>query len=245
MRGPITWVAVLVAATWIAAPVAAEGSPERGDPSLAVSSGSGVPSAFGHAGAGADLEFHGSVSTIPRSIRRLMRGSSWRPGCPVGFDKLRLVRVTYRGFDREAHSGRLVVHRNWADEILATFRAMYEARFTIRRVRLVDRYGADDRRSMAADNTSAFNCRYRAGVCCIWSEHAYGKAIDINPVENPFVYDGGFAPPAGERYLDRSRDRRGMIHHGDEVWDAFRDIGWPWGGDWEFPDYQHFSWNGR
>jgi hypothetical protein len=174
-----------------------------------------------------------------------MRGSSWRPGCPVGFDKLRLVRVTYWGFDRAAHTGRLVVHRNWGEEMLGVFRTMYGSRFAVLRVRLVDRYGADDRRSMAADNTSAFNCRYRAGVCCEWSQHAYGKAIDVNPVENPFVFEGGFAPAEGERYLDRSLDRRGMIHRGDAAWEAFHEIGWRWGGAWRFPDYQHFSRNGR
>lgn len=239
--GVVVTSAAVLAASWIGAPVVAG---EGGIVPIGLGTSSTSAATPERVAAGAP-PFRGSVSTIPRSIRRLMRGSSWRPGCPVGLDALRIVRVTYRGFDREAHTGRLVVHRNWADEILDTFRTIYEARFTIRRVRLVDRYGADDRRSMAADNTSAFNCRYRAGVCCIWSQHAYGRAIDINPVENPFVYRGGFAPPAGEPYLDRRRDRRGMIHHGDEVWRAFRDIGWRWGGDWEYPDYQHFSRNGR
>ncbi len=174
-----------------------------------------------------------------------MRGRFWRHGCPVGFRDLRLVRLTYLGFDRESHMGELVVHRRWADETVRVFRRMYEVRFRIRRMRLVDHYGAEDRRSMAADNTSAFNCRWRAGVCCRWSQHAYGRAIDINPVENPFVWDGGVSPPAGEAFLDRSNHRKGMIHRQDAVWWAFRAVGWEWGGDWETPDYQHFSANGR
>jgi hypothetical protein len=99
---------------------------------------------------------------------------------------------------------------------------------------------------MRDDNTSAFNCRYRNGVCCTWSMHAYGKAIDINPVENPELWSGGVAPPNGAAYADRSNKRRGMIFHGDVVWKAFRTIGWGWGGDWSWPiDYQHFSTNGK
>ena len=190
-------------------------------------------------------DFTASITRIDRETRELMRGRSWRAGCPVGFRDLRLVRLTYLGFDRESHMGELVVHRRWADEIVRVFRRLYEVRFRIRRMRLVDHYGAEDRRSMAADNTSAFNCRWRAGVCCRWSQHAYGRAIDINPVENPFVWDGGFSPPAGEAFLDRSDHRKGMIYRHDAVWWAFRAVGWEWGGDWNLPDYQHFSANGR
>jgi hypothetical protein len=82
-------------------------------------------------------------------------------------------------------------------------------------------------------------------VCCRWSQHAYGRAIDINPVENPFVWDGGFSPPAGEAFLDRSNRRKGMIYRHDAVWWTFHAVGWDWGGDWDLPDYQHFSANGR
>jgi D-alanyl-D-alanine carboxypeptidase-like protein len=99
---------------------------------------------------------------------------------------------------------------------------------------------------MNADNTSAFNCRYRDGVCCTWSQHAYGKAIDVDPVENPYVGSWGVSPDAGAPFVDRSPLRRGMVAHGDAVWDAFDAIGWQWGGDWKWPiDYQHFSANGR
>ena len=190
--------------------------------------------------------YRASVRPLPGWIRDLMRGSSWRPGCPVGLDTLRVVRVTYLGFDRQAHRGRLVVHRSVAHDVARVFGRLYDARFPIRKIRLVDFYGADDKRSMKDDNTSAFNCRYRNGVCCTWSMHAYGKAIDINPVENPELWSGGVAPPNGAAYADRSNKRRGMIFHGDVVWKAFRTIGWRWGGDWSWPvDYQHFSTNGK
>lgn len=199
---------------------------------------SGVP-------AGAAEPFEGSVSRLDEATRALMLGSSWHAGCPVPLDRLRLVRVTYVGLDAEARHGRLVVHRHWADDLLEVFRRLYGRAFPIRRVRLVDRYGADDRTSMRHDNTSAFNCRTVAGTD-VWSQHAYGRAIDINPVENPYVDGSSVSPRRGRAYVDRSDVRPGMIVKRDVVWRAFRRIGWEWGGAWRSAqDYQHFSSNGR
>jgi hypothetical protein len=189
--------------------------------------------------------YRSGVRPLPSWAKQLMRGSSWHRGCPVGLDMLRLVRVRYWGFDREAHMGNIVVHRRVAQDVTHAFGRLYRARFPIRRMKLVDRYGADDMRSMKADNTSGFNCRYRNGVCCTWSMHAYGKAIDIDPVENPEVWSGGVSPPNGANYIDRSNHRRGMIYHEDAVWSAFHAIGWEWGGAWRWPDYQHLSTNGK
>lgn len=149
--------------------------------------------------------------------------------------------VTYVGFDGDAHRGRLIVHRRWARDVLEVFARLYHHAFAIRRVRLVDRYGADDRASMRADNTSAFNCRFVAGTST-WSQHAFGAAIDVNPVENPYVSGDHVSPRRGRRYLDRDDVRPGMIVRRDVVWRAFRSIGWSWGGDWTgAKDYQHFS----
>ena len=189
--------------------------------------------------------FEGSVSRLDRETRTEMAGVSWHAGCPVGLRLLRLVRVTYVGFDGEAHRGRLVVHRRWADELLEVFRRIYRHDFPLRRVRLVDRYDADDRASMRADNTSAFNCRFVAGTTT-WSRHAFGMAIDLNPVENPYVFGSRVSPRNGRPYADRSDLRAGMIERGDAVWRAFRSIGWEWGGSWRSAkDYQHFSSDGR
>ena len=141
--------------------------------------------------------YRAKIVRLPAATRHLMIGRSWHEGCPVGLGDLRLIKLTYWGFDREAHPGKLVVHRRWAPEVARVFHKLYDARFPIRRMRLVDRYGAVDMRSMKADNTSAFNCRYRNGVCCTWSQHAYGRAIDINPVENPYVGPWGVSPPNG------------------------------------------------
>jgi len=191
--------------------------------------------------------FRGTISRIDATARRLMVGRSWRPGCPVPMRDLRLLGLTYWGFDRETHRGHLVVHKRWAKEMLTVFESLYGARYPVRRMRLVDRYGANDALSMAADNTSAFNCRWRAGSPGVWSQHAYGSAIDINPVENPmFVPPNDVSPAAGWSYLDRHGHRRGMIEAHDVVVRAFAAVGWEWGGTWHgTKDWQHFSANGR
>ena len=171
-----------------------------------------------------------------------MVGVSWHRGCPVGLNDLRLLKVPYWGFDRSLHRGRLVVHEDSAAGILRVMRNLFRHKFKIRRMRLVDAYGADDHRSMNADNTSAFNCRFVAGTSR-WSEHAYGHAIDINPIENPYAdSDGYVSPPAGAPFRDRSQRAKGLIHRGGNVVQAFAAIGWEWGGYWSWPkDYQHFS----
>src|SRR5688500_8793972 len=106
---------------------------------------------------GGEHRFDASISPIEGKVRERIEGSSWRPGCPVGLGKLRLLGLTYRGFDGDSRHGRLVVHRRHADEIVSVFKRLYAIDFPIRRMELVDRYGADDQRSMRADNTSAFN----------------------------------------------------------------------------------------
>lgn len=170
---------------------------------------------------------------------------SWRRGCPVPLADLRLLRMSYWGFDHEIHRGSMVVHEDVAKPVLSAFRRIYAGKFKIRQMRLIDAYGGSDDRSMAANNTSAFNCRYVKGTTR-WSEHSYGRAIDINPVQNPYVKGSFVDPPAGERYLDRSNIRKGMIISGRVVTDAFDAIGWGWGGRWRYSkDYQHVSRSGR
>jgi hypothetical protein len=166
---------------------------------------------------------------------------SWRPGCPVGPAQLRLLKVSHWDFKGRRHVGELVVRSTEARDVVAVFRKLYAAKFPIRRLRRVDVYGGDDDRSMAADNTSGFNCRFVEGTSR-WSAHALGLAIDLNPVENPFISGGNVSPPAGRRYLNRSRVRPGMATANGVVVRAFASIGWSWGGSWHEPvDYQHFT----
>jgi hypothetical protein len=169
---------------------------------------------------------------------------SYRGGCPVTPVQLRTIRLAYWGFDGRAHLGRLVVHERVARDVVAVFRRLYAARFPVRRMVPVSRYRGSDDLSLAADNTSGFNCRFVSGTSR-WSMHAYGLAIDVNPVENPYVSDGRVSPPAGRRYVDRGRIRTGMAVDGGVLVKAFASVGWKWGGYWRgAADYQHFSTNG-
>lgn len=168
---------------------------------------------------------------------------SWHRGCPVAPAQLRRLRVTYWGFDRRAHTGTLVVNAGAVRPLTRVFSRLYANRFPIRRMRQIDAYGGNDEWSLAADNTAAFNCRFAvASGPKRWSAHAYGFAIDVNPVQNPYLLSGRVHPRAGRAYLDRSRVRRGMAVRGGLLVTAFASIGWQWGGLWAgSPDYQHFS----
>ena len=166
-------------------------------------------------------------------------------GCPVGLAGLRYLRIAYHGFDGRVHTGEMIANRSAVRPLKRAFASLYRSRFPIRRMRLVDDYGGSDYRSIEADNTSAFNCRRATGQSR-WSQHAYGRAVDVNPIENPYVANGRTTHPASRRYLDRSRHRRGMAYAGGALVRAFNRIGWGWGGTWSNPkDYQHFSANGR
>jgi hypothetical protein len=168
---------------------------------------------------------------------------SWHAGCPLAPSSLRRVRLGYWGFDRLPHTGTLVVNSSAVGDMVVVFRRLYRARFPIRRMRPIDVYGGNDERSLEADNTAAFNCRYAVGPGPRrWSVHAYGLAVDVNPVENPYLESGRVHPRAGRGYLDRTDVRPGMAVRGGLLVRAFASVGWKWGGRWTgTPDYQHFS----
>lgn len=189
--------------------------------------------------------FTSSVSALPEALQRHMTGSSWRTGCPVPLSSLRLLEIVHRGADGRDRVGLLVLHRDVVADAQTALAASYAGGFRIERMRLIDRYGADDDRSMAANNSSGFNCRRIAGSSG-WSEHAYGRAIDLNPVQNPYVRGTTVEPAAGRAYLDREDVRPGMLTRGGTTVRAFLDGGWGWGGDWSSSrDYQHLSSTGR
>ncbi len=190
--------------------------------------------------------FRASVSLLSQSRRQTMIDSgSWSADCPVSLDDLRLVSLTYWGFDGRPHTGRLIVNQDAVTAIVGALHRLYDARFPIRRMVLVDAYGANDERSMEADNTSAFNGRLVEGSS-VWSEHALGRAIDIDPLENPMVKDGAVFPHTAGKFVDRNLGLPGMITANDVVERAFAAYGWGWGGDWHsLKDYQHFSASGR
>lgn len=173
---------------------------------------------------------------------------SWHQGCPVPPSQLRAIHLRYVGFDGTAHVGEIIVNAAVARQVIKVFAVLYRARFPIGRMEPVDVFRGSDPRSMAADNTSGFNCRPAvAPGPPQWSMHAYGLAIDVNTVQNPYVEAGaGVQPSAGAAYANRSDIRPGMAYPGGILVSAFRSIGWGWGGFWAgSPDYQHFSVNGR
>jgi hypothetical protein len=171
---------------------------------------------------------------------------SWRPGCPVGIEDLRRLELAHWNDDGAATTGTLVVHADHADDIVTVFARLFEAGFPIHAMQPIVAFGGDDQSSMRANNTSAFNCREIDGRPGVWSQHAFGGAIDINPLVNPWVRGDRVDPPEGASFVERDAAVSGLVVAGDVVTQAFADIGWGWGGDWTGTlDYQHFSHNGR
>lgn len=194
-----------------------------------------------HAAAGAAPRLSATVSDVARSEL----GASHEPGCPVPPSRLRLITMNHWGFDGRIHRGKLIVHQDAVRPLLRVFGRIFDERFPIRRMHVMAEFGGDDARAMAADNTSAYNCRRVTGDARHLSRHSYGDAVDINPVENPYVdRSGQVHPPAAEAHLDRDRPAKGTITPGDAVTTAMNDAGWEWGGQWSPPDYQHFSADG-
>jgi D-alanyl-D-alanine carboxypeptidase len=190
--------------------------------------------------------FVGKIAPLSAKQRARMTGVSWRPGCPVPLRDLRQLTVSHWGFDGRRRTSRLVVHETAASSLRTVFRRLYAERFAIRKLVPIEAYGGSDFRSIEADNTSAFNCR-RATGSSSWSEHAYGRAIDVNPIENPYVENGRVYHDASRSYVSRQPARKGMAVEGGALVRAFDAIGWGWGGRWtgSVKDYQHFSASGR
>ena len=165
----------------------------------------------------------------------------WRSGCPVGRASLRRVELSYVGFDGKPHRGALVVNADVAGSVVRIFGALYAARFPIRRMVPVEAYGGDDNASMAADNTSAFNCRQpgQANAPSSKSPHANGRAVDLDPYENPWQ-DPRCSCFQPDSYYGTHRSGKGVIVKGGAAWRAFAAERWTW-QDSTTIDYQHFD----
>jgi hypothetical protein len=196
--------------------------------------------------------FQSSIKPLPTAVKsKVVAGGAWASGCPVPLSGLRLLTVSYWGFDDRAHTGQLVVSARYAADLATVFRKLYAMRFPIRHMSL-SMYGPPRLYPADRDLTGSFECRQAVPSPCSggtgtgsWSEHAYGEAIDLNPIENPYVGCGMSREKASRRYIDRSRVRKGMVTPG--VVAAFRSIGWGWGGSWSgsTKDYMHFSQSGH
>ena len=197
--------------------------------------------------------FHSSAKPLPPPVQKQLKaGGFWHRGCPVGLSGLRLLTVSHRGFDGRTHTGRLIVNRSAVRPYARAFRKLHGLHFPIRHMRLADFYGPRRGRPRDGDVTASFECRQAVPSPCTggrgtgtWSMHAYGLAVDVNPVENPYVGCGQSRDPWTRRYRDRSRHREGMVTR--RAVEAFRSVGWGWGGAWagNTTDYMHFSASGH
>jgi len=204
------------------------------------------PASAAPSGGGANPRFVGGVVPLTGAARHHVRAMNWHPGCPVPLSDLRLVRVSYWNFDGDVRQGALVLNRKVGRDVLWVFRRLFRARFPIHRIDLAPRPHPIDWDS-TRNLSSSFNCRDATGAPGVLSEHSYGWAVDINPLQNPYVRsDGSVLRAAAKPYRDRSRHRPGMIYDNDVVVRSFARIGWEWGGDWHsLKDYMHFSLTGR
>jgi hypothetical protein len=187
-----------------------------------------------------------SYTATIREVTAEELGSSWRPGCPVPVEDLRRLDVRHWNSEGVLSDGALIVHADHAEDLVFVFERLFASGFPIHSLRPITEFAGDDDRSMAANNSSAFNCREIAGRPGVWSQHAFGGAVDLNPLVNPWVRGSQVDPPGAAAHLDRTVGAPGMVVSGDIVTEAFAAIGWHWGGDWSSTiDYQHFSHDGR
>ena len=194
--------------------------------------------------------FHSGIRPLAPAERAQLTGEFWRAGCPVALANLRILTVSHWDFGGGTQTGALVVNSRAAAPLARVFGKLYRLHFPIRHMQLGDYYGPRGGRPRDGDVSESFECRKAVPSPCgagtgNWSNHAYGLAVDLNPIENPYTGCGRTRERASRPYLKRSRLRAGMVT--PAVVRAFRAIGWGWGGSWSgsTKDYMHFSWNGH
>lgn len=192
--------------------------------------------------------FEATIKPINKYTKqRMVTGRTWHKGCPVSPKDLCYIRLKHRNFYRSERMGEIIVHKDVAEEVVEIFRELYEIGYPIRQMKLVSDFKGNDWRSIEADNTSAFNCRKATGSKK-WSKHSYGKAIDINPIENPYISrKGRISHQKSFIYRKRVHKKstfadKAVLLKDDKATKIFKKYGWKWGGDWSgVKDYQHFS----
>ncbi len=194
-------------------------------------------------------QFNANISEITPDIKaRMIEGNSWQRGCPVSLSNLRYLQMSYLDFNGQTQTGEMIVHKSIADNTIYLFEELYYMNYAIDKMRLVSDYNGNDWQSIESDNTSAFNCRPVTGKKKKWSKHAYGKAIDINPIANPYISRTGHISHKASykfrkrRHLDiNNLADRALLLSSDPATKAFKGYGFSWGGEWKgIKDYQHF-----
>ena len=189
--------------------------------------------------------FYAVEFTEESEIFTRIKGKSYKDNCTVPLSDLRYLHVLHVGFDGKTHDGEIICNKYIADDLLEIFEELYEAKYPIEKIKLVDEYDADDEASMADNNSSSFNFRYISYTTKI-SKHGYGLAMDINTLYNPYVktVNGKLSiePANAADYVDRSKDFDYKIDEDDLVYKLFIAHGFEWGGSWKSSkDYQHFE----
>lgn len=181
---------------------------------------------------------------IPDSVWTRMQGRSVPKNCPVKRTELRYLRLSYWDAAQHERVGEMVCNEKIAQHLVEIFRALYNNRYAIGRMQLIDDFDADDIKSMEANNTSCFCYRMMTGGTKI-SKHGLGLAIDINPLYNPYVKGNKVSPPSGRKYASRRATRKDIpmkIDKTDLCYKLFIQHGFKWGGAWKScQDYQHFE----
>jgi len=177
---------------------------------------------------------------VPEEVQNRMIGKSMPESIPIPFEELRYLTLPYFDFNGEIQTGEMVCNKSIAEDLLFIFKALFRLKYPINSIRLIDDFDGDDEASMQANNTSCFNYRTVQGINQL-SNHAYGKAVDINPLQNPWVPGNQVHPSNAKEYADRSKDFPHKIDHNDPCYILFKSRGFFWGGDWSHSmDYQHF-----
>lgn len=192
--------------------------------------------------ASSHTDFKSQILPIPDNVKSIMKKYTWHPGCPVPLEDLSYVELAYYGFDHKPHQGVLIVNKTVAKDVVEIFKDLYAHHFPIERMELMDVFKGDDDAAMKVNNTSSFNCRAVTGKPGVFSQHSYGRAIDINTMINPYVKGPLVLPPNGAPYVDRTKLYPGKITKNSLIYQDFISRGWSWGGDWhDLQDYQHFE----
>ncbi len=187
---------------------------------------------------------------IPTNIKKLIKENSFiddEYNDFVRIEDLRYLKMKHWGFDGKEHDGEMLVNSIIAKEVLEIFKDLYDNKFPIYQMKLIERFGSDDEKSMAANNTSALRIA-KSSLKAHRPWHALGLAIDINPLSNPCIFPNAteskpkFVPHNAEQYLDRTKNELGMVDLNSACYKAFAKRHWEWGGSWDDPiDLHHFQ----
>jgi len=185
------------------------------------------------------------ISKINDTIFKRIEGKSFNENCTLPRDDLRYIHVLHVDINNTVHEGEMICNKYIAKTLIKIFKKLYEKKYPIEKMILIDEYNAEDEKAMEDNDSSCFNCRFISYTNRI-SKHGLGLAVDINTLYNPYikVVDNKtiIQPESGGKYVDRNQSFIYKIEKNDLCYKLFIENGFEWGGDWEDrKDYQHFE----